>query len=135
MPALLKSSRVRITIIAMIVWGAARAGLELDAAAVDKILDMAMVLVASFGATGWGKERVAEAAKTGGSITTVEITTTIPPQTAGAPTSDAVENVLGRERGRPLSEAGKVREEARRPTPEPGTPPLPGASRPPGRSG
>lgn len=106
---LLNSKRVRITVVGLVVWAAARFGLDLDAAAIDQVLDLAMVLVASYGATGWGKERVAEAAKTGGTITSLEVTTTtMPPPTAGEPPARPVRV------SQDLTAAGRLREEALR---------------------
>lgn len=76
------SKRVRIALVGLVLWGAARFGFDFDAAAVDKVLDLAMALILSFGATGWGKERSAQeiaAAKTGVQVASVEIKTTLPP--------------------------------------------------------
>lgn len=76
------SKRVRIAVVSLILWGTGRFGFHFDAAAVDKVLDLAMALIVSFGATGWGKERSAQeiaAAKTGVQVASVEIKTTLPP--------------------------------------------------------
>jgi hypothetical protein len=65
---LLRSRRVRIFIASILVWGTARFGFDIDPAALDKGLELVMVLIGSFGLSGFGKEKTAqeiEAAKQG----------------------------------------------------------------------
>jgi hypothetical protein len=84
---ILTSRRVRIAIGALILWAAARFGLDLDPGAVDRVIDLAMVVIASFGLSGFGKDRSAqeiEAAKGGVVVARMEMTT-IPPPIAAQP--------------------------------------------------
>ena len=79
---LLTSKRVHVTIVGGVIWLALRFGFKLDPGGVDHLLDLAIALVLSFGATGWGKEKSKqeiEAAKAGVSVATIDITTTMPP--------------------------------------------------------
>jgi hypothetical protein len=105
---ILKSKRVRIAVAAIVVWGAARFGLELDAAAVDRVLDLAMVVIASFGLTGFGKERSAQelavAKESGGTIARVEVTTIPPPIADRTPTQPGRAGA-----GIPLEQASSLR--------------------------
>ena len=127
-----KSRRVQIFLASIIAAAGARFGLDVDQELVNKILELAMVLVGSFGLTGMGKERGAEAAKSGGSTASIEVTTTNPP-----PIAQALADLpppLGRQRRpgyptpttqeivRTLSEKRAMRAEVRStPVPQPGT--------------
>lgn len=90
---LLTSKRVRIAVVAAVVWAAARFGLDIDPAAIDRILDLAIVLVASFGLSGFGKERSQQeldAAKAGVQVTRLELTTIPPPVATTEPPTPEV---------------------------------------------
>lgn len=80
---LLAKKKIKVALVALGVWGGARFGFDLDAAAVDKIIDLAMVVIAAIGLEDWGKARITEAAKHGTSTASVEVTTTIPPPIRG----------------------------------------------------
>lgn len=58
MPEILKSKRVWITAIGIIVLLAREIGVRFSAEFVDELTKLVMVLVASFGATGFGKEKL-----------------------------------------------------------------------------
>jgi hypothetical protein len=130
----LASKRVRIALAGFAVWVAARFGLELDPAAVDKVIDLAMVLIGSFAVTGFGKERqpidLAALAEQLGKLGLVRVeatATTNPPPLASttpasplAPRAVPVAGQPGGSPGVPLSEARAMRDAARpRPTPNP----------------
>jgi hypothetical protein len=107
---ILTSRRVRIAIAALVLWAAARFGLDLDPGAVDRVIDLAMVVIASFGLSGFGKERSAqelEAAKSGVVVARVEMTTVPPPVPMPPPVPSSTP------RPTPTSMLGKVAGELR----------------------
>jgi hypothetical protein len=79
---LLSKKKIKVAIAALVLWAGARFGLELDPAAVDRVIDLAMVVIAAIGLEDWGKARIQEAAKAGGSIAEVTVHTTQPPPVA-----------------------------------------------------
>ena len=88
MTELLASKRIRIALAALVLWAAARFGFDLDPGAVDRVIDLAMVVIASFGLSGFGKDRSAqelEAAKGGVVVARMEMTTVPPPIVALPP--------------------------------------------------
>jgi len=111
---ILTSRRVRIAIAALVLWAAARFGFDLDPGAVDRVIDLAMVVIASFGLSGFGKERSAqelEAAKSGVVVARMEMTTVPPPIPMPPPVPSSTPrptptSILGRV-------AGELRDEAR----------------------
>lgn len=131
MQELLKSKRIRVAVAAVAIGVAARLGLHVDAELVNKLLDLAMVVVASFGLTGLGKERVIEAAKLGATTSDIEIHTTNPPPIAPTSTpASPLQPARRTSRSTPTTpdlggEARRLREEARGRTPAPPLPPPP----------
>ena len=86
MTELLQSKKVRVALAAILVWVAARFGLQMDASDVEPIVFILITLIASQGVADAGKERAkveTQAAKEG--VGTARVEVTIPPPIAPAP--------------------------------------------------